>query len=156
MPYGIESHVYHFFPNRGNGRLFVFHTGHTRVGSKATMSASTMKMASLAGHTKTVEGRLCRARFDMPYSILTLNRLSMFRAVGKVTLASHGNMFTYLDKPFRFFLEPIAVALNYVQDNTAINVYMTGSSGGGWTRQSTRFGYADRTQLSVAGSFRCT
>src|SRR6266568_7113382 len=54
--------------------------------------------------------------------------------VGKVNLASHDDLFHYADRPLRFFLEPIVVALNYMEDHSSYpHVYMTGLSGGGWT-----------------------
>src|SRR5207249_11546000 len=69
-------------------------------------------------------------------------------------LESHESMISLLDRPFRFFLEPLVVALNYAEDHYAYDaVYMTGLSGGGWT--TTVYAALDsRVQRSypVAGS----
>ena len=74
--------------------------------------------------------------------------------VGKVNLASHDDLFHYADRPLRFFLEPIVVALNYMEDHSSYpHVYMTGLSGGGWT--TTVFAALDpriERSFPVAGS----
>ena len=39
-----------------------------------------------------------------------------------------------LDRPMRFFLEPVAVGLNYIESEYDFDrIYMMGISGGGWT-----------------------
>jgi len=65
------------------------------------MSASTMKMSSLACHTKTVKEGYAVLAFDMPVFILTLNRLSMFRE-GQSDVGSHWDMFTTWTSHFVF------------------------------------------------------
>ena len=54
--------------------------------------------------------------------------------VGEIVLTSHAMVFAYLDRPFRFFLEPIVRCLDYVEAHYNYDeIDMIGLSGGGWT-----------------------
>src|SRR5438552_10254744 len=155
MAYGIESHVNHFHPIRSNGRLFIYHPGHFWAGF--------LGEDVWVNNAGSDPGLVIPALLKEGFSVLAFNMPAFdphgpqsveVPGVGTVTLDSHEKMFNYLDRPFRFFLEPLVVAMNYVEDHyTYESVYMTGLSGGGWT--TTVYAALDsRVQRSypVAGS----
>ena len=155
MAYDLESKVYHFLPVHGNGRLFLFHAGHHPdgfIGDDVNMNAIGIP-PGLVIPTLLKEGYAVLA-FSMPVYNPDGSPSVELPGIGNMVLESHESMISLLDRPFRFFLEPLVVALNYAEDHYAYDaVYMTGLSGGGWT--TTVYAALDsRVQRSypVAGS----
>ena len=134
LPYGLTASQTHYRPIQGNGELVIFHSSH--YGS----AYSDDVWANNGGATP---GLVIPALLKAGYAVLTLDMpvYSQYPrptvsvpGQGEVTLNYHCDLFQYLERPFRFFLEPIVVALNYVQDQYHYQrVFMTGLSGGGWT-----------------------
>jgi len=136
MDYGLESHVHHFHPVRGNGRLFVFHAGHEWGGFRE----DDVQLDNDGINPGLVIPALLKEgfsvlSFDMPvFNPYGFPTVTLTPGGDTRSLRSHDDMFAQLDRPFRFFLEPIAVALNYIEDHYAYEaINMTGVSGGGWT-----------------------
>src|SRR5205823_7950811 len=116
--------------------LFVFHAGHEWGGFKE----DDVKVSNSGNEPGLVIPKLLKEgysvlAFSMPiYSPEPFPQVSVFWTTNRLTLTSHADLFSYLEGPLRFFLEPIVVSLNYVQDRYSYrNLYMTGLSGGGWT-----------------------
>ena len=135
MDYGMDASVYHFIPLRSNGRLFLYHGGHNWGGFQSDdVSVNNNNSEPGLVIPKLLKEGYSVLAFNMPiYHSGPLPTVSTSPG-SLITISSHVDMFTYLERPYRFFLEPIAVALNYVQDQYGYkNIYMTGLSGGGWT-----------------------
>lgn len=122
MDYGINSVVYHFHPAAATNRLILFHAGHEQ---SFTDSALSLSFFVARGYAVLA--------FDMPLQGMNNRPVLEVANLGKVTLRSH-NYLSYLDAPFHFFVEPVAVALNYTGRHFRYELTgMTGLSGGGWT-----------------------
>lgn len=135
MDYGLKSRVYHFHPIRDNGRLFIYHEGHWPGGFKAAdlYINSAGNPPGLVIPTLLREGFSVLA-FSMPVYDGYGSPTVRVPGAGIGSLDGHDAMFHYLDRPFRFFFEPIVTVLNYVEDVYGHkSAYMTGLSGGGWT-----------------------
>ena len=135
MDYGIKSRVYHFHPIRGNGRLFIYHAGHEPGGGfehEDAFNGSGIPPGLVI--PELLKAGYSVLAFSMPvYNEYGPPRVAVPGA-GTGVLDSHDAMIYYLDRPFRFFFEPIISAVNYAEDTYAYkSVYMTGLSGGGWT-----------------------
>ena len=135
MDYGLESRVHHFHPIHGNGKLFLFHAGHNPAG----FEGDDVWVNNAGQYPGLVIPRLLKEG----YSVLAFE-MPIYNPGGppvvtlpdgrQITLNVHWDILTNLERPFRFFLEPIVISLNYVQEHYNYrNVYMTGLSGGGWT-----------------------
>jgi hypothetical protein len=156
MAYGIESHVYHFHPIRTNGRLFLFHAGHNGYG----FHGDDIWMNNGAQYPGLVIPALLKEGYsvlalDMPiYSFYGSPTVYLPGATNGLVLTNHSDIFNNLERPFRFFLDPIVVTLNFALDTYGYkSVYMTGLSGGGWT--TTLYGALDprvERTYPVAGS----
>lgn len=121
MEHGFESVVYHFIPKRANGDLFLYHQGHRGdfVLGIDTIKALLEKEYAVMGFAMPLRG------MNEPVTV----HLERF---GRFSIESHAHM-RLLDRPIKYFVEPIAVALNYAQNYDYGDIYMTGISGGGWT-----------------------
>ncbi len=146
MDYGADSIVYLFLPENSNNKLVVYHQGHD---------------GSFANGKKSIEFFLKNnysvLAFSMPLSGMNNQPVVDLENEGKIKITSH-NHFYYLDSDqfssIKFFVHPIAVSLNYVEQNYSFNqYYMVGISGGGWT--TTLYSAIDTRisqSYSVAGS----
>lgn len=146
---GYRAQVYVFRPIRPNGSLVVHHSGHvTSWFFDDLYYNQSLVIPALIGQGYTV----------LSVAMPLVHPQEPILVIGKsgetVTLSSHGDIFEHVDRPFRFFLEPIAVALNsLLARSTYSSIYMMGLSGGGWT--STIYPAIDTRidgSFSVAGS----
>ena len=141
MEQGFKSVVFHFRPKTPNKRLAIFHQGHDHTWT-AGGGAETVAFFLEKGYSVMV--------FQMPL----FGDNKRFAPAG---LASHDAMAKLVSRdlePIKFFLEPVAVALNFAAKQSAPeDVVMIGLSGGGWT--TTLYAAIDpRVRLSfpVAGT----
>ena len=126
MAHGVNSIVYLFHPERDNHKLMIYHQGH-RGGfllGKETIAYFLGKGYSVAAFAMPLLGRNNRPVVELP-------------RFGRLRLHTHDHL-RYLDtatfSSLRFFLEPVAMLLNYVeQEHNFQSVSMMGVSGGGWT-----------------------
>lgn len=125
MDHGVTSVVYDFRPERGDGRVLLYHQGH-RGGfdlGRATIAAFLADGCRVLAFSPPLLGRNSRPT----------TRLADGRSV---RLEHHDQLFE-LELGERhalsFFIEPVIVALNALDAEPASNVGMVGVSGGGWT-----------------------
>lgn len=118
MAPGETSVLHHFVPSKPNGELVVVHQGHDCDGLGDPETGLSDVIAALLARGYGVLGA------EMPHQ-------------NAGDCRTHEPMFaTLYDRDataFRFFLEPIAAGLNYLQKNGGYRrFHMTGLSGGGW------------------------
>jgi len=122
MDYGVNSISYLLHPVNPNNKLIVYHGGHS--GDPINRN-KTMQSFLDEGYTLLT--------FTMP--LFGMNSQPVIKNLGKFT---EHESFPLLDTEeftsIKFFLEPIYVSLNYINENYDFcEIYMTGLSGGGWT-----------------------
>jgi hypothetical protein len=147
MEYDVNSVAYFFKPSISNNKLIIYHQGHRGdfYEGKTTIEYFLEKNYSVIA-------------FSMP--LLGMNSQPIIDNVhtGKIKLHSH-NQLELLESqkftPIKFFVEPIIVTINYLENNYNFDSYHTvGISGGGWA--VTLAGAIDERILqtySVAGSY---
>ncbi len=126
MEYGVNSVIYHFHPIKSNNKLIIYHQGHS--GSFDTYGRDAMQFFLNKGYSVLA--------FSMVLYGLNNNPI-VETSFGKIKLLNH-DWFTVLDNEnfssLRFFIEPVVIALNYVdKEFNYSSVDMIGISGGGWT-----------------------
>ncbi len=125
MEAGQQSIAFHYIPRNGNRRLVIVHQGHSCETGAAGV------------------GDVIRDLVRSGYAVLAMNmpRCRAGDCASDCTVA-HNEMFASIHlargSPLKFFLEPIAVSLNYLQRHGASggpysDFNMVGLSGGGWT-----------------------
>ncbi len=126
MEAGQHTVAYHYIPRIRNNRLVIAHQGHACETGAAGV------------------GNVIRDLVRSGYSVLAMNmpRCRAGDCPADCT-AAHNEMFASIrvsqGSPLKFFLEPIAVSLNYLQCQKLADeiryrdFHMVGLSGGGWT-----------------------
>lgn len=119
MDYGLESIAYYFHPIESNNRLVIYHEGNGKdfsarrytIGFFLDKGYSVLAFAMpLTGMNKKSENL---SRLSDPSSLVVLKSETL--------------------SPIKYFLEPIAVVLNYaLAESDYSSVAMIGFSGGGW------------------------
>lgn len=127
LPLGFTSVAYHLIPRRANRKLLIYHNGHHQDLShdKATVAYFVAR-----GYALLV--------FSMPFSGFNTNPEAVDTRCGRVELADAGPATSHdalacLRRPIRYFVEPVAVGLNYTSWLGYEDTAMMGLSGGGWT-----------------------
>jgi len=139
----LTSHIYRFRSKVSNGRLALYHAGHT---------ASPWA----AGGDITISAFLARGYDILAFSMPGYGSNAIF-SQSLATTSPHDSfapLETEAFTPLQYFVEPIAIALNYVMNrHDYTDVRMIGISGGGWT--TTLYAAIDpriRVSYPVAGS----
>jgi pimeloyl-ACP methyl ester carboxylesterase len=152
MDAGLEGLAHHFIAGQKNGRLVVFHHGHA-----CSFDDNPGLADRDVGMQRTINGLL-----SYGYSVLAVYMPHM--RPGDCRTISHGDMFDIptTGSPMKFFLESVAVSLNYLKTKSALDGFpayqdfsMVGLSGGGWT--TTVYAAIDPTiklSFPVAGSIQ--
>lgn len=139
MGSSIQSKLRLYWPFNSNNNLVIYHQGHLGT---------------------TNERLPVIQRFlDDGYFVLEISMpLTGYNWLGTgqtCCAEAHDQTIAALNRPMHFFLEPVAVGLNYVDQSFSFdNIFMTGISGGGWT--TTVYAALDtriRASYSVAGSY---
>lgn len=126
MEYGVNSYSYLFLADKSNNKLVVYHQGHDGdfiLGKKTIQSLLDKEYSVLA--------------LSMPFTGMNNQPVVDLPNFGKLKLVTHDDLIFIDSEKFssiKFFVEPVAVSLNYV--DVAFNFdsyYMIGISGGGWT-----------------------
>jgi len=126
MDKGFNSISYIFIPTEPNGKLIIYHEGHS---------------GDFINGVDTIQFFLNRGYSIMAFSmpLLGLNNQPVIELpqYGQIKLNSH-NQFIFLESEnfstIKYFIEPIYVSLNYIESNYNFkSYYMIGVSGGGWT-----------------------
>mgnify|MGYP006104323083 CR=1 FL=1 len=147
MEYDVNSIVYHFTPLSPNGKLIIYHQGH----SGGFFEGKNIIEFFLEKNYSVVA-------FSMPLKGMNSQPVVDLSNIGKLKLESH-NQLEFLESesfsPIKFFVEPIVVVINYFDNHYDFNsYYMVGISGGGWTATIAPAIDERITQsYSVAGSY---
>jgi hypothetical protein len=126
MEYGVESYAYVFVAKQNNEDFILYHQGHDGdfIKGKKTIEFFLEKGYSVVA-------------FSMPLSGMNNQPIVDIKNIGVIKIKTH-EQFRLLDSnefsSIKFFLEPILVAINYIEDTYNSNsIFMVGISGGGWT-----------------------
>ena len=147
MEFGINSVAYFFKPNESNNKLVIYHQGHRGdfFEGKETIEYFLEKNYSVVA-------------FSMPLLGLNHQPIIEHSNFGKIQLISHNQLELLENENFstiKFFVEPIIVTINYLEEQYTFDSYhMIGISGGGWT--TTLVAALDdriNESFSVAGSY---
>jgi hypothetical protein len=147
MEYNVHSIAYLFLPENSNDKLVIYHQGHGGdfiIGKENIDFFLDKDYAVLA--------------FSMPLLGMNNQPIIDLDHFGKIKFSNHKH-FQFLESsefsPIKFFIEPIGMSLNYLDENFDFDsYYMVGISGGGWT--TVLFSAIDDRILqsySVAGTF---
>ncbi|MFC1975209.1 hypothetical protein ACFLXQ_02280 [Chloroflexota bacterium] len=125
MAWQINSVAYHFVPEQGNQRLVVYHQGHYGdfIFGKEAIQRFLSRGYAVIALSMPLYGLNNRPVVDLPRT-------------GKLKIADHDHLkFLQMENghPVKFFLQPVAVVLNYAQQYDYTATTMMGLSGGGWT-----------------------
>ena len=144
----MNSISYLFTPVVSNKKLIIYHQGHAEQDFLEDKS----KITEFLNNDFSV------LMFSMPGKGMNNESILEFEKFGKLRLNTH-NHFNLIDNeyfhPVKFFLEPIIVSLNYIEQNFDYDeYYMIGISGGGWTTTlSSALDHRISKNYSIAGSF---
>ena len=144
----MNSISYLFTPVVSNKKLIIYHQGHAEqdfLDDKDTIE-------------QFLDNGFSVLMFSMPGKGMNNEPILEFERFGKLRLNSH-NHFNLIDgeylHPIKFFVEPIIVSINYMEEHYDYDdYYMVGLSGGGWT--TTLYSAIDdriSKNYSIAGSF---
>ena len=147
MEYDVNSIVYLFLPKNSNNELVIYHQGHA---GDFIFGKDSIELLINEGYSVLA--------LSMPLLGMNNQPTIDLNDFGKLKFTTHKHL-NFLESsnfsPIKFFVEPIGVSLNYLDNNFDFNSYhMLGMSGGGWT--TVLFSAIDdRTSqsYSVAGSF---
>jgi hypothetical protein len=147
MDYGINSIAYLFLPENSNNNLIIYHQGHS-----GDFISGKNSIAFLINEGYSV------LALSMPLLGMNTQPIIDLNDFGKFKLTNHNQLHLLESSnfsPTKFFVEPLGVSLNYLDENFNFNsYYMLGISGGGWT--TVLFSAIDdrvSESYSVAGSF---
>ena len=148
----MNSIAYLFTPVVSNKKLIIFHQDELGGSDELDFLEEKSKISMFLDNGISV------LMFSMPGQGMNNEPVLEFERFGKLLLDSH-NHFILIDNeyfhPVKFFVEPIIVSLNYIEQNFDYDdYYMFGISGGGWTTTLTS-ALDDRISknYSIAGSF---
>lgn len=125
MENGLNSYSYLFHPEQSNGKLIIYHQGHSGgfINGKNTID-------------KFVNSGYFVAAFSMPLIGLNNQPVVQLENLGNVKFFNH-NQFVLLDSDdfssMTYFFSPVNITLNHIDKNFSFDeYYMIGISGGGW------------------------
>jgi len=126
MEHEINSISYLFIPESSNNKLIIYHQGH---GGDFYKGKDTIQFF--------LEKNYSVLAFSMPLLGMNNQPVVEISNIGKIKLTSHEHL-RFLESsnlsPIKFFVEPITISLNYLDENYNFSSYdMVGISGGGWT-----------------------
>jgi len=126
MKYDVNSYSYLIVGKNDNQKLVIYHHGHTGdfMLGKNTIQNLLNEGYSVLAFSMPLIGMNNQPEIDIPN-------------IGKLKLTSH-YYFWFLESndfsPIQYFLDPIAISLNYVEKQYQFDsINMIGISGGGWT-----------------------
>ena len=147
MEHGVNSIAYFFTPHESNNKLIIYHHGH--VGD-FVLERNTITFFLNNGYSILA--------FNMP--LIGMNNQPVIETsdFGPVKFISHKQL-PLLESskfsPIKYFVEPISLSLNFIDQNYDYDsYYMVGISGGGWT--TVLYSAIDQRvsqSYSVAGSY---
>ena len=150
MDAGVKVLSHHFVPKKKNNRVVFINPGHTCTFDDGIGSRNTPD----DGMQRTINRLLAQGFSVLAVYMPRYNPVLNSADCGKET---HDSMFkiSTTGNPMKFFLEPVAVSLNYLKANFPAyqDFNMVGLSGGGWTTNVyTAIDPRIKLSFSVAGS----
>ena len=147
MEHGINSIAYLFIPYESNNKLIIYHQGHD---GDFLLGKNTIQFFLKNGYSVIA--------FNMPLKGMNNQPVIETSDFGPIKFISH-NQLPLLESskfsPTKYFVEPIVLSLNYIDENYDYdNYYMVGISGGGWT--TVLYSAIDQRvsqSYSIAGSY---
>jgi hypothetical protein len=142
MDYGMKSIAYFFLPQNKKKELVIYQQGH---GGDFIKGLKTIK--ALVGNGYAV------LAFSMPLLGINPQPVVVVPRFGRLKLEKHDHL-KMLPHPFKYFMEPMAVGLNYALGEEYEKAHMIGISGGGWT--TTLYAALDtriKCSFPVAGTY---
>mgnify|MGYP003686342077 CR=1 FL=1 len=146
MEYEINSIAYLFLPENSNNELIIYHQGHA---GDFIEGKDSIEFFINEGYSVLA--------MSMPLLGMNNNPIIDLDNFGKIKFTNHKQL-RFLESstfsPIKFFVEPIGVSLNYLENFNFNAYHMMGISGGGWT--TILFSALDdriSQSYSVAGSF---
>jgi len=126
MEHGINSIAYLFIPYESNNKLIIYHQGHD---GDFLLGKNTIQFFLKNGYSVIA--------FNMPLKGMNNQPVIETSDFGPIKFISH-NQFLLLEhsefSPIKYFVEPITLSLNYIDEKYDYDsYYMIGLSGGGWT-----------------------
>ena len=146
MKHDVDSIVYLFQPKQSINELVLYHQGHSGgfINGKTTIG-------------KLLDSGYTVAAFSMPLIGMNNQPNVEIENLGLIKIVKHDQFSMLEEENFSsmyYFLNPVSVTLNYIDDNYDLtNYHMVGISGGGWT--TTLYSAIDNRiskSFSVAGS----
>jgi pimeloyl-ACP methyl ester carboxylesterase len=127
MDFGLESRIYHFIPSSSNNKVVLFHQGH--MGDFYHSKEQIMEF---------LNNRYAVVAFCMPLRGLNNQPEIYLPRLGLLKLKWNHDLMKFLSPesghPLKYFIEPVVIALNYLDDRFGYEqTSMVGVSGGGWT-----------------------
>ena len=126
MEHGINSIAYLFIPYEANNKLIIYHQGHD---GDFLLGKNTIQFFLKNGYSIIA--------FNMPLKGMNNQPVIETSDFGPIKFISH-KQFPLLESsefsPIKYFVEPIVLSLNYIDESYNYDdYYMVGISGGGWT-----------------------
>ena len=126
MEHGVNSIAYFFIPHESNNKLIIYHHGHA---GDFVLEKNTITFFLNNGYSILA--------FNMPLKGMNNQPVIETLDFGPVKFISH-KQFPLLESskfsPIKYFVEPIVLSLNFIDQNYDYDdYYMVGISGGGWT-----------------------
>ena len=147
MEHGVNSIAYFFIPYESNNKLIIYHHGHA---GDFILEKNTITFFLNNGYSVVA--------FNMPLKGINNQPIIETSDFGPIKFIFH-DQFPLLESPnfspMKYFVEPIALSLNFIEQNYDYDeYYMVGISGGGWT--TVLYSAIDQRisqSYSVAGSY---
>jgi len=126
MDYGVNSISYLFIPEQSNQKLILYHQGH---GGDFLLGKATIQFF--------LDRNFTVLAMTMPLFGMNSQPVVEINGLGEMRLISH-NQFELLEtnnfNPMKFFVHPIQINLNFLENEYDFKRYsIVGLSGGGWT-----------------------
>ena len=126
MEHGVNSIAYFFIPYESNNKLIIYHHGHA---GDFILEKNTITFFLNNGYSVVA--------FNMPLKGINSQPIIETSDFGPIKFMFH-DQFLLLESPnfspMKYFVEPIALSLNFIEQNYDYDeYYMVGISGGGWT-----------------------
>lgn len=142
MDWGMQSIAYLFVPEVNKKQLVIYQQGHR---GDFVQGIETIKALVKEGYAVMA--------FSMPLLGMNPKPVVQLPRFGRFKLEKHDHL-KLLPRPIKYFMEPMAVGLNYALNNGYSKAHMIGISGGGWT--TTLFAAIDpriEKSFPVAGTY---
>lgn len=147
MDFGLDSKVYHFFPENPNHRVAFYHQGHN---GNFILGKAVIRELLNNGYSVIA--------FSMPLKGMNSTPVVNLPKLGLLRMMDHNKM-KFLQpavgNPVKYFVEPVVAIINYLEKHFKYkDITMIGISGGGWTTTlAAALDTRIKNSFPVAGSY---